>query len=368
MNPARTARKALPRHAPLPSARPTSAALHAAKWHSRPYSQEAKQAAPTSSPNPKQQGGDKGGIKLSFRSVPASRKNPTAEIAGQEPTVEDTFRKLLRQPKPSPDYLYSQKALDRIGKCLMFGCDAEQTAEAARLVRVIAEEWPRLQMSRSNAAIDPEAVYLDRIDLQKKNSDWEPESSTFGAIPRLFPLPQMAEKAALRFLDYIVATATPNAQAQWQQLQKQQRKAWRLESHNIRPPLPPLVLRSVTYPTLMPQRWVRSSQNVAAYTRVESLDEFSDRVRFILRVAIWSRKTNSLIAEAQLKMVFRPAGGADSTQWFRKELVRMLNFQSPETLRRYRELMSGIANLEAKTWNSKDAVEDFGSASPAKAT
>lgn len=98
------------------------------------------------------------------------------EEDGQPPATE-TFRKYLRQPRPTPKFQGAYTVYERIGKCLAFGCDARQTADAARIIRTVAKDWTRLQMSKSNALVDPRATWRARIDVKKKDATWEPETA-----------------------------------------------------------------------------------------------------------------------------------------------------------------------------------------------
>ncbi|KAI8297556.1 hypothetical protein K4K61_012739 [Colletotrichum sp. SAR11_59] len=251
-------------------------------------------------------------------------------------TAKETIDKLLLKPKPAPQYLNASFFLKRIGKCLMFGCNEEQVTVAARLVRQIAKDFPRLQMARSNAVVDPKAVYTERLDMTKR-IQLEPLSKTFGA--------------------------------KWDQIQRMQRKAWKVDSHSLsHKPVSPLAIQNMQWPSNLRYDRTRKTQNISLYTRLESFTEMDRRVKFILDVALWSHSANAFLVNAKVTLVFlypRKQLQGKSTRWFAEEMERMLNHATPEVWQEGRDLIDTIRILESQTWNRADAVEDLGSASSA---
>ncbi|KAF9872103.1 hypothetical protein CkaCkLH20_10440 [Colletotrichum karsti] len=281
------------------------------------------------------------------------------EEQDKEMSAEKVFRRFLRQGPEKPSYGSAADFLRRIGKCLAFGCDETQTAEAARLAGIVAQDWADIQMGQGNAIIDPAAVHRDRIDRSKKDASWEPDSEVWGAIPRSFPVPAIAERAALKFLGYQLEVADPGIRAKWHQLQTRQRRAHNLGGHPaIRVVLvPPLTIRKINWP-----KYTRAVQNVSAYTRLESFEQVNDDYRFTLAVSIWSHRTNTLIAEAHVIMRLRPWQREKEMKWFVHEMGRLLNHESSGMVALYRNMNQALRRLETQTWDRTDAVEDFGSA------
>lgn len=66
-------------------------------------------------------------------SVPLSRHFSTS------PTAKSSSRAHRIPPAPPQRWVSDLRA--RVGKCIMFGCNEDQVARAARIVRVVAEEW-----------------------------------------------------------------------------------------------------------------------------------------------------------------------------------------------------------------------------------
>lgn len=114
------------------------------------------------------------------------------------------------------------------------------------------------------------------------------------------------------------------------------------------------------------QKRVRTSQNVIAFTRLYSIEEFDDeRLRFHLRVMMWSLKTNKFLTEAEVAVIYKPLQN-DGLNWLTKELTRLLNHSEPHVREELYDLLDAVDWLERETWDNPNAVEDFGSASSAQ--
>ncbi|KAJ0367367.1 hypothetical protein COL26b_011277 [Colletotrichum chrysophilum] len=334
---ARAARTALLRRPALLLVRqtPSAAALRIAASSPRPYSQ----ASSIANPQPAELRSATEDLLLALDQAEAAdlaAVQDVDEVEYELPsrpddglTAKETIDKLLLKPKPAPQYLNASFFLKRIGKCLMFGCNEEQVAVAARLVRQIAKDFPRLQMARSNAVVDPRAVYTERLDMTKR-IELEPLSKTFGV--------------------------------KWDQIQRIQRKTWKVDSHSLsHKPVSPLAIQNMQWPSNL-------RYNISLYTRLESFTEMDRRVKFILDVALWSHSANAFLVNAKATLVFlypRKQLQGKSTRWFAEEMERMLNHATPEVWQEGRDLIDTIRILESQTWNRADAVEDLGSASSA---
>ncbi|KAF6800925.1 hypothetical protein CSOJ01_12143 [Colletotrichum sojae] len=288
------------------------------------------------------------------------------EEEAEEGGTNEQFRRYLRQPRPTPKFDGAYTVTNRVGKCLAFGCDERQTAEAARIIRKVARDWPRLQMGKSNALIDLRATWRARIDVKKKDETWEPETS-WGIVPRPFPQPQIVESAVVKFLDHAMRTAPPDEQKKWLRTKKLQRKFWSVESHDIAHPLTaPLYFRSIQFLHAASQKRIRTSQNVIAFTRLYKIEEFDDeRLRFYLRVMMWSLKTNKFLTEAEVAVIYKPLKG-HGLNWLTKELTRLLDHSDPRVRKELYDLLDAVERLERETWDNPYAVEDYGSASSAQ--
>ncbi|GJC89223.1 hypothetical protein ColLi_12061 [Colletotrichum liriopes] len=260
--------------------------------------------------------------------------------------------------QPMVEWQSSRVLLRRIGKCLAFGCNPQQTADAAALVRTIVNTWPGILASL--AACDTRECLVYKGPLSE-GVERSPEGSRppWQGIGRHTQLVRVAQAAAVRFLDYTLATAAPEDQKQWQQLRDE--NGLGTDRFTSR-----LVVNDVWLSNV--HRSVPQAQNVSACVRLDSYESFEERGDFTLQVFIWSHKHLAKIAEATLLVNYDEDATPKMKPFLRRELERMAALGwDPAAYDRARQerdaILSAVDKLDKDTWDRDDAVEDFGSAS-----
>ncbi|CCF45795.1 hypothetical protein CH063_14756 [Colletotrichum higginsianum] len=255
--------------------------------------------------------------------------------------------------------------LRRIGKCLSFGCTPPQTADAAALVRDIADNWLAIQMTL--AARSPQArdlVYTGA--LWKDSADRILDPSTprpWKGIGRHAQLVRVGQEAAVRFLDYSLATAPPRYQKMWEKLRDE---GERNHGHEV----PPHLELADVWLAHVDNR-VLQTQNVSALARLDSHKRFLDNGEFTLTVSIWSHRYIAKLADATVLVTYNTNTAHRNETFLNKELRRMadLGLDPPkayhQAMQKGEAVLCAVEKLEKDTWDSADAVEDFGSASTA---
>ncbi|GKT94873.1 thioesterase/thiol ester dehydrase-isomerase protein [Colletotrichum tofieldiae] len=238
--------------------------------------------------------------------------------------------------QPTVEWQSSRVLLRRIGKCLTFGCNPQQTADAAALVRTIVNTWPGILASL--AACDTRECLVYKGPLSE-GVERSPEGSRppWQSIGRHTQLVRVAQEAAVRFLDYTLATAAPKIGSNGSNFE-------------------------------MKMRSVPQAQNVSACIRLDSYESFEERGDFTLKVFIWSHKHLAKIAEATLLVNYDQEATPKMKPFLRRELERMAALGwDPAAYDRARQerdaILSAVDKLDKDTWDRDDAVEDFGSAS-----
>ncbi|KAK1658773.1 hypothetical protein BDP55DRAFT_681685 [Colletotrichum godetiae] len=86
--------------------------------------------------------------------VASVQKPAAASVTGADKTPPNNPPRILVSP-----YVLNQ----RIGKCLAFGCDAEQTHRAASLLRTINKDWRNLEAAVQGFRDPENSVYTTRL-------------------------------------------------------------------------------------------------------------------------------------------------------------------------------------------------------------
>ncbi|TDZ48316.1 hypothetical protein CTRI78_v008283 [Colletotrichum trifolii] len=272
----------------------------------------------------------------------------------------------------SPPFKPAQPLLRRIGKCLAFGCDPEQTALAARLVRTIATDWPRIEMANTNAVCHPDAVVHDRIDFERASDvAWYAPSMMWGDFAQPFPRPSIAKKAAMKYIEFITGVPPGDRialrgsrarQENWFiEAQKKQRHMLRARGRGEAFRLPPLTLNSIEWTRVhctSDHDNVRMKQNIIAITRLEKFDVVEGIIRFTLRVSVWSVPYNRHLTDADVSIHFQPTHTRE-----RSRFLKLLQEKLPQGAGDEKSLLlDDIRALEMATRKKPGAVEDLGSA------
>ncbi|GJD03617.1 hypothetical protein ColKHC_12442 [Colletotrichum higginsianum] len=241
---------------------------------------------------------------------------------------KDSLPATSRQTRPAPpaDALRQGSRVEtsdgdvllrRIGKCLSFGCTPRQTADAAALVRDIADNWLAIQMTL--AARSPQArdlVYTGA--LWKDNADRILDPSTprpWKGIGRHAQLVRVGQEAAVRFLDYSLATAPPRYQQMWEKLRDE---GERNHGHEV----PPHLELADVWLAHVDNR-VLQTQNVSALARLDSHKRFLDNGEFTLTVSIWSHRYIAKLADATVLVTYNTNTAHRNETFLNKELRRM---------------------------------------------
>ncbi|KXH63503.1 hypothetical protein CNYM01_10369 [Colletotrichum nymphaeae SA-01] len=248
----------------------------------------------------------------------------------------------------SPRELYK-----RIGKCLAFGCDPDQTQRAASLLRTINDEWRNLH-AVSQGFHDPKnSAYTVRL------RDGEPSHRPWLGTSQASTLTQVAEQSIARFLDRVLETADPQDRLEWERLRDNQTFNETLTTmycHNGATP------QTRAFPTLSLE-----PQVISAYTRLLSND-YEERSTFRFKVVIYSHKHFTKIADLNIKLKTW-THDRNPLPWLSRELKRVAELTSTDAERNdahgyARYIAKMVTTLELGTWRRPDAKEDFGSAAP----
>ncbi|KAK2006027.1 hypothetical protein LZ32DRAFT_544847 [Colletotrichum eremochloae] len=243
--------------------------------------------------------------------------------------------------------------LKRVGRCLAFGCNPQQTAEAAALVRTIVNDGILIEMARSQCSPKPSLVYKQVLQRGDNTATGKLMWRSFDLYSQLL---QVSVQTAKHFLDHVVDTAT---------IHKSLLEAIRSNSPNrsfggLSVIGSQLKLRPVRIPPL--------HIITAAYARLSSFHFAEDGIEISLRVFIWSNRQRSVIADATIQTVTKIASThPDAKRYLAVALKRASQLgRDPDTQDLMRQkgiaILSAVEKLENETWNRDDAVEDLGSA------
>ncbi|KAK2056764.1 hypothetical protein LY76DRAFT_617663 [Colletotrichum caudatum] len=286
-------------------------------------------------------------------------------------------------PKPGtvkkisdPTFVPGPVLLRRIGRCLAFGCDPGQTADAAALVRTVVDDWARIEMTLARCGTSGRRVVHRRTLLPAR--DASPEGDGSGPLPWKAldlheQLSRLAFEAMTGFLDHVGATAAPESRRLWHTLR----------TGDARPSPGPLTINAVNLnlaPVRLPHLHDHYGSCISglglgshsAYVRLDSYslpDDPDNRASLVFKVFIRSSVLMKVMANATIHAsVYYGALDTRIRPTIAPELRRVMALErSARAMARWqrRGLVVAIEKLERETWNRDDAVEDLGSASPA---
>ncbi|KAM0327614.1 hypothetical protein ACHAQA_005907 [Verticillium albo-atrum] len=261
-------------------------------------------------------------------------------------------------------------SLERIGRCLSFGCNPEQTALATSLVSRIATRAaplyavlqgysarpgftiPHLRVP-ANATWRPsspndKSASLDAASWQKKADS----NSAYLAI---------ANEALQRTLRHAQQTAHPDLAANWEALlygaQPQEGNATSVVSIKN------------TRTNVLPSHAITEAETVRVYSKIIPWSRDAKTTQSIMvQTLIWSLTRGTLLARVGTMLsLYEPM-----PTWLQGELDRLSEVETSggETrVRKANTALRGIGRdlrrLEEQTWNRADAVEDMGAAKSA---
>ncbi|KXH38987.1 hypothetical protein CSIM01_06124 [Colletotrichum simmondsii] len=268
--------------------------------------------------------------------------------AGRKLPLSSNDKQLPNTISLSPRELYK-----RIGKCLTFGCDPDQTQRAASLLRTINDEWRNLH-AVSQGFHDPKnSAYTVRL------RDGEPSHRPWLGTSQVSTLTQVAEQSITRFLDRVLETADPQDRLEWERLRDNQTCNETLTTMYCQNGSSP---QNHAYPTLSLE-----PQVISTYTRLLSND-YEERSTFRFKVVIYSHKHFTKLADLKIKLKTW-THDRKPLPWLSRELKRVADMTSTDAERNAadghaRYIATMVNNLELGTWRRPDAKEDFGSAAP----
>ncbi|KAL0766433.1 hypothetical protein CaCOL14_010878 [Colletotrichum acutatum] len=248
----------------------------------------------------------------------------------------------------SPRELYK-----RIGKCLAFGCDPDQTQRAASLLRTINNDWRNLH-AVSQGFYDPKnSAYTIRL------RDGEPSHRPWLGISQVSTLTQVAEQSIARFLDRVLETADPQDRLEWERLRDNQTRNETLATIQCQRGSSP---QTRTFSALLLE-----PQVISAYARLLSTD-YEERSTFCFKVVIYSHQRFAKIADLNMELKTY-THDKKPLPWLSRELKRVADLTSTDAERNAayidaKYIGNMVSSLELGTWKRPDAKEDFGSAAP----
>ncbi|KAL9941408.1 hypothetical protein D7B24_004910 [Verticillium nonalfalfae] len=257
-------------------------------------------------------------------------------------------------------------SLERIGRCLAFGCNPDQTALAASLVARIAKRAapvyailqgyparpgftiPHLRVP-ANATWQPSATSagLDATSWQRKADS----NATYLAI---------ANEALYQTLAHARDTAPPDLAAQWQALLYGAPPA-----EGAATAAAAVTIKNART-NIMPSHAMTEPETIRAFTRFMPWTRDAKTTQsIVVQTLIWSLTRGTLLARTGTTLsLYEPMPG-----WLVGELDRLSaveNTSAETRLRKANAVLRGIGRdlrrLEEQTWNRADAVEDMGAA------
>ncbi|KAK2025513.1 hypothetical protein LX32DRAFT_596517 [Colletotrichum zoysiae] len=312
-------------------------------------------------------------LRLPQRAAPLARRY--IGTRGSQPAQAASERPRTVNRVPFPDFVPGPVLLKRIGRCIAFGCDPRQTADAAALVRAVVDDWAGIEMALARCGTSGTLVAHRRTLLPAK--DASPGGDESGLLPwkALYmreQLSRLAFEAMTGFLDHAAATAAPEFKWLWRALRTKDTRrspgvlaitAVNLNFAPVRPP-PPIYITTL------------GLGSHSAYVRLEScsLPDDSDDPRspgsLVFRVFIRSSIRMTVMANATIHAslycdVLRRRIIPTTIAPELRRVALLERSAHVEAGRQRRALMAAIEKLERETWNRDDAVEDLGSASSA---
>ncbi|KAK1579284.1 uncharacterized protein LY79DRAFT_592926 [Colletotrichum navitas] len=282
----------------------------------------------------------------------------------QQLALQNFNRALTR---PVPPLRAGRDLLKRIGKCLAFGCNPRQTADAAVLVRTVVNDWDRIEMIIRNCGTEEGLVYKQTLRAADETSlaASEPTWKLWGQRQQLS---QVAVQAVTHLLNHAIATAAPAHKSIWHALRSGDTNsspgglAFTHADFNFGHVRLPLDIITASRAEL---------GSHSAYTRLRSFKVFRNRACLSFGVFIRSNIHMAVVADGVIHATTNFNGATpDAIASLEEELDRVAGFQRDpathnEARRRHAYILQAIQKLEDETWNRNDAVEYFGSASPA---
>ncbi|KAI0396825.1 thioesterase-like superfamily-domain-containing protein [Xylariaceae sp. FL0594] len=244
-------------------------------------------------------------------------------------------------PEQQPPSRWVSDVRARIGRCIQFGCDAEQVRRASRVVAALATDW--LPLSAGSEGF----LVRERRGLEGQRVVWG-EMDSFGHVNNTVYL-KYAEAARA---NWIVSFGRHDVK---------NREAW---SALMQPKTVGLILKSITADYKFP---MTSPDTVSAYHRLSVRPE-AEHTSLFLDCIILSHKHRRVAARTREEVAIydyreaRKTSLPDFALGALQESWRRQQEQAVEARQRIWDLLSEVEGLEKDTWDRADAVEDLGAA------
>ncbi|EFX00054.1 hypothetical protein CMQ_7056 [Grosmannia clavigera kw1407] len=245
---------------------------------------------------------------------------------------------------PLPPARWLSDLRTRIGKCIIFGCTQSQIREAAGVLRVLATEWRQLTAGSEGFLTGP------RRGLEGQKVAWG-EMDSFGHVNNVI-YSRYAETARVNWVVNFAVRVDPAHGTLWSGLMSTRSVGLIMKSLKTEFKFP------MTYP---------DSISVYHKLRVPPATN-STSTSLLLDCMVLSHRQMRIAARTFEDIAiydYRVARKTEMPEFMHNVLVDVWRQQQDETVRartRIWELARAVEQLEKKTWDRPDAVEDVGSA------
>ncbi|KAK4148289.1 uncharacterized protein C8A04DRAFT_24095 [Dichotomopilus funicola] len=245
---------------------------------------------------------------------------------------------------PLPSARWTSELPARIGKCLSFGCNAQQTSQAAAVLRVVATEWKEL-LAGSEGFLTG-----GRRGLEGREIAWG-EMDSFQHVNNVNYY-RYAETARVNWVNNFAVHEDPANGKQWREL--------------VAPISTGLIMKSLKadfkFPMVYPDK-------ISVYHKLRtqpSNNSNSAPSSFMLDCIVLSHRHRRVACRLEEDIVvydYKKGGKTGMPPFMLNMFERTWALQEGATARSRRrigELYDAVEKLEGETWNRADAVEDMG--------
>ncbi|KAH9901829.1 thioesterase-like superfamily-domain-containing protein [Xylariomycetidae sp. FL2044] len=266
-------------------------------------------------------------------SLPVSKQCPYSRSSRSSSSVPESS-----SPPPSR---WQSDLKNRLGKCIMFGCNPMQIKKAAAVLRILATEWRRLTAGSEGFLTGA------RRGLEAQQVVWG-EQDSFGHVNNARYL-TYAEASRVNWITHF-ANVDPEHRTEWREL--------------MTPRATGLIMKAIKAEYKFPMTY---PDTISVYHKLRSLPTTSD-TSLILDCVILSHRHRRAAARMEEDVVIYDYQAATKTTMptFVLDVFRDTWKSQEEETRRSRARIWGLTQeveeLERDTWNRPDAVEDLGAA------
>ncbi|RFU24868.1 hypothetical protein B7463_g11472, partial [Scytalidium lignicola] len=268
---------------------------------------------------------------------------PALHLSTSTSTSTSNGEASLTDPTPFQSrWLSTTKS--RIGKCILWGLDHEQTQRAAAVLKVLGEEWRVLVAGQEGFLTSKK-----RAGLVRQKVVWG-EMDSMAHVNNVTYV-RYAESARINWAYNYAVHIDPKNQEKWSKL-------WTPKGDG-------LILRSMRTDYKFPMTW---PDHISVFHKLRSLPKASD-TSFILDVMILSELHQRPAARCVEDIVvydYRKAKKMVLPPFVMDAFVKTWEEQEDakrKSLERIEEIEKQVRKLETDSWDREGAVEDLGSSS-----